>query len=59
MNLIEKIESYIGSDTSDTDVESENLKREYLNSSPREQKKIDMCFIILCGYSLKTIINKG
>jgi hypothetical protein len=56
ISLIGNIEDLMGSDYEPRSKQSAILMSTYRTSSPQERKKIDNCFIALCGYSLKTLM---
>ena len=57
MNIVEKILESIETDDSNTESESETIQLLYESATDKEKQKIDMIFISLCGWSLKTLIN--
>ena len=56
--LIDKIQEEMLSDDEDREEQSEYLERCYNESSEAEKKRIDDCFIALCGWSLKTLLKQ-
>lgn len=56
--LIEFIKSEIETDDSDSEQQSELLKSKYLNASAKEQEKMDEVTTCLCGWTLRTLIEK-
>lgn len=58
MDLIEIITEEILTDTGNIEKESKLLIQCYKKSSKKEKKRIDLCFIALCGWSLDTLIKK-
>ncbi len=59
ITLIETIQNAILTDTSRIDKDSCFLKTEYMNSSEITKQIIDNCFIHLCGWSMKTLIQRN
>ena len=57
MNLIDRIQQEMLSDTEDRDDQSHYLIQEYKTASPKTQQVMDAAFICLCGYSLNTLIE--
>ena len=55
--LIDKVEKAMSSDDEDREYESEILLTTYEEATTEEKAKIDKCFIALCGWSLKTLID--
>lgn len=58
MNLIEKIFSEMQNDDSDMAKESEVLLRFYNSGCPEYRAGMDMLCICLCGWTVKTLIDK-
>ena len=56
--LIDKIQEEMLSDDEDREKQSGYLADCYNESSEAEKKRIDDCFIALCGWSLKTLLNR-
>ena len=56
--LIDKIQEAMLTDDEDREKESAYLEREYTEASEAEKKRIDMCFIALCGWSLETLLKR-
>ena len=56
--LIDKIQEAMLSDDEDREKQSDYLKDCYSESSKAEKKRIDECFIALCGWSLKTLMEQ-
>ena len=56
--LIDRVEEAMSTDDENREKQSAILLRTYEKASPAEQAKIDECFICICGWSLKTLINK-
>ena len=56
--LIDRIQEELLSDDEDREEQSEYLKRYYTESSEAERRMIDLCFIALCGWSLKTLMEQ-
>lgn len=56
-NIIDCVEQLMLSDEEDIVEQSTLIREYYLDSTPKERKRIDMVFIALCGYSLETIIK--
>lgn len=57
--LIDKIQEEMNSDTEDREEQSEYLKDYYNESTDEQKKRIDLCFMALCGWELKTLIEKA
>lgn len=57
MNLFEKIQEEMNTDTESIESISEGLKDVYMCSTPNERLMIDRCFINLCGWSIKTLLE--
>ena len=58
MTLYEKIQEAM--DTDDVSIEecSEGLEEVYRCATPNEKLMIDRCFINLCGWSIKTLLEQ-
>jgi hypothetical protein len=56
--LIDTIQEEMLSDDEDREKQSEYLERCYSESSEAEKKRIDDCFISLCGWSLETLLKR-
>tara|TARA_R100001463_G_scaffold70799_3_gene124484 strand:+ start:1001 stop:1180 length:180 start_codon:yes stop_codon:yes gene_type:complete len=56
--LIEKLEHEMLTDDEPMSKKSARLERTYTSASDTEKKLIDDIFITICGYSLKTLINR-
>lgn len=57
MSLIDHIQEEMLADDEDREKQSEYLKEAYEDASEKEKKSIDRCFIALCGWSLKTLLE--
>ena len=58
MNLIERITKLILSDDECTEKQSDILKNTYEDATPEAQAAIDDALICICGYSLKTLLDR-
>lgn len=56
--LIDRIWLAMSTDDEDRDKQSQYLEDEYNKASEESKKAIDMCFIALCGWSLKTMLER-
>lgn len=57
MNLIERIQYEMSTDTEDWEDQSERLEQIYLKA-PRETRDVlDDALICICGYSFRTLLN--
>ena len=56
--LIDRVDEAMSTDDEDRKKQSKILLRTYAEAKVEEKAKIDECFICLCGWSLKTLINK-
>lgn len=54
--IIDTIERLMLTDTENRENQSRILSEYYTHATKEERRKIDLCFIALCGYSLETII---
>jgi len=57
-NLIELITNSILTDEDDIQEQSEIATEIYLSSTPEEKEQIDKMFIAICGWSIKTLLDK-
>jgi hypothetical protein len=57
VSLIDRIQEEMLSDDEDREKQSFYLKEAYENASEEAKKAIDWCFIALCGWSLKTLLE--
>jgi hypothetical protein len=58
MTLIDGIQEEMLNDDEDREIQSELLVDRYNSSDDNTQRSIDQCFIDVCGWSLKTLIEK-
>jgi hypothetical protein len=56
--LIDKVQDAMLSDDEDREKQSGYLEDCYNESNEAEKKRIDDCFIALCGWSLKTLLKR-
>ena len=56
--LIDKIQDALLSDDDDREEQSEYLTEAYKAASQESKEAIDKCFIALCGWSLKSLIEQ-
>jgi len=56
--LIDIIEREMSTDDADRQKESDYLRDYYSESSEAEKKRIDLCFMALCGWSLETLLKR-
>jgi hypothetical protein len=57
MNLIEKVYNEMSTDADGNEKQAQIMEDEYMNATEDQKKTIDRIFIVLCGWSLKTIIE--
>ena len=57
MSLIDRVQEEMLADDEDREKQSDYLKEAYEDASENEKKAIDRCFIALCGWSLKTLLE--
>lgn len=54
-NIVTQIQEAMASDDDD---QSDRLRRQYEEASPEHKAVLDEAFISLCGWSLKTLIER-
>jgi hypothetical protein len=56
VNVLERVEAGMASDTERSDKQSELLVEAYHRATPEAQAVVDEIFICLCGWSLDSIL---
>ena len=56
--LIDLVQKEMLSDDVDRSRQSDILRKIYEDASKEMRDKIDQCFICLCGWSLKNLLNR-
>ena len=56
--LIDRVQEAMSADDEDREKQSEILLNIYKESDQATKNKVDEIFICLCGWSLKTLINR-
>jgi hypothetical protein len=56
--LLDRVQEAMLTDDEDREKQSGYLADCYNEASEEEQQRIDACFIALCGWSLKTLMNR-
>ena len=55
--LIEKVYAEMSTDADGNEKEARIMEQEYTNATEDQKKAIDRVFIVMCGWSLKTLIE--
>ena len=55
MNLIERLQFEIQTDTEDPDQQSAHLLRTWTEANPKQREVLDSAFIALCSYTLSSL----